>query len=191
MTPHQPQRSRLRGLLEQFAFDSSIVLVNTALAAPSHPWRRFALRRLGGAEVGRDVSIARGVRLSVRRGLRIGDRAIVNAGVLLDARGGLEIGADTNISPGVSVFTADHDPRSPGFAGRRHAVAIGRRAWIASQAIVLPGTTIGDGAVVAAGAVVHGDVAPWTIVGGNPAKLIAERPRDAQQRLSPHRRFFG
>jgi acetyltransferase-like isoleucine patch superfamily enzyme len=188
MTLHDSQRSRLLG---QFAFDVSMVVVNAALAVPSHRWRRFALRRLAGAELGRDVSIARGVRLTVRRELRIGDRSIINAGVLLDARGGLSIGEDTNISPGVNLLTADHDPRSPGFAGRRRGVVVGRRSWIASHATVLPGTTIGDGSVVAAGAVVHGDVAPWTIVGGNPAKPIAERPRDAQQRLSPYHRFFG
>jgi maltose O-acetyltransferase len=191
MTSPLPQRSLLRGRIGQFAFDASIVCVNAALAFPSHPWRRFALRHLGGVEVGRDVSIARGVRLTIRRELRIGDRSIINAGVLLDARGGLTIGADTNISPGVSLFTADHDPRSPGFAGRRRGVAVGHRSWIASHAIVLPGSTIGDGAVVAAGAVVHGDVARWTIVAGNPAKPIGERPRDAQQRLSPYRRFLG
>jgi acetyltransferase-like isoleucine patch superfamily enzyme len=186
-----PQRSRLQPLLGQLAFDASMVAVNAALAVPSHPWRRFALRRLGGAEVGRDVSIARGVRLSVRRRLSIGDRTIVNARVLLDARGGLRIGEDTNISPGVRLYTADHDPRSPEFAGRERAVAVGRRSWIASHAIVLPGTSIGEGAVVAAGAVVHGDVAPWTIVAGNPAQPVAERPRDSQQRLVPYRRFLG
>jgi len=68
---------------------------------------------------------------------------------------------------------------------------VGRRSWIASHAIVLPGTSIGEGAVVAAGAVVHGDVAPWTIVAGNPAQPVAERPRDSQQRLVPYRRFLG
>jgi putative colanic acid biosynthesis acetyltransferase WcaF len=181
----------MRGLLAQFAFDLSMVVVNAALAVPSHSWRRFALRRLAGAQVGRDVSIARGVRLTVRRELRIGDRSIIDAGVLLDARGGLSIGDDTNISPGVSLFTADHDPRSPDFAGRRRGVAVGCRTWIASHAIVLPGTTIGDGSVVAAGAVVHGEVPPWTIVGGNPAKPIGERPRDSQQRLAPSRPYFG
>ncbi|MEA2283043.1 MAG: hypothetical protein QOK21_3650 [Solirubrobacteraceae bacterium] len=168
-----------------------MLVVNAALAVPGHPWRRFALRRLAGADVGRDVSIARGVRLSVRRGLRIGDRAIVNAGVLLDARGGLRIGDDVNISPGVRIYTADHDPRSLDFAGRMRGVTVGPHAWIAAHAIVLPGTSIGEGAVVGAGAVVHGTVAAWTIVAGNPARPIAERPRDSQQRLAPYRRFLG
>jgi acetyltransferase-like isoleucine patch superfamily enzyme len=191
MTPYEPQRSRLHSLLGQFVFDVSIVVINVALAVPSHPWRRFALRRLARVEVGRDASIARGVRLSVRGGLRIGDRAIVGEGVLLDARGTLRIGDDVNISAGVRMYTADHDPRSPHFGGRLRGVTVGPRSWVASHAIVLPGTSIGEGAVVGAGAVVHGTVAPWTIVAGNPARPIAERPRDSQRRLTPHRPFLG
>lgn len=62
------------------------------------------------------------------------------------------------------------------FAWRRaHRVTIGHDAWIGHGAIVLPGRSIGTGAVVAAGAVVTRDVAPYAIVGGNPARLI--RPR--------------
>ena len=190
MPLHHDQPSRLRRLAGQLAFDVSVLCLNAALAMPSHPLRRFVLRRLGGAELGRDVTIARGVRLTVRRGLRIGDRCIIERS-LLDARGGLSIGADTNISPEASVLTADHDPRSPHFAGRRRAVTIGSRSWVASRAIVMPGTTLGDGAVVAAGAVVRGAVPAWTVVGGNPARHISDRPSDAQQRLEPHRRFFG
>ena len=54
-------------------------------------------------------------------------------------------------------------------------ISIGSNAWIAGRAIVMPGRKVGDGAVVAAGAVVVGDVEPWTIVGGNPAKFIKKR----------------
>ena len=47
--------------------------------------------------------------------------------------------------------------------------------WIGARAIILPGVTIGEGAVVAAGAVVTKDVEPWAVVGGNPAKFIKKR----------------
>ena len=190
MRSEHSRPTRLRRLAGQLAFDVSMAGLNAALAIPSHPWRRLVLRRLAGADLGRDVTIARGVRLTVRRALRIGDRCIIERS-LLDARGGLSIGPDTNVSPGVSVLTADHDPRSPDFAGRPREVVIGARCWIASLAIVMPGARLGEGAVVGAGAVVHGDVPPWTIVSGNPARPVGERPRDAQQRLEPHRRFFG
>jgi phosphonate metabolism protein (transferase hexapeptide repeat family) len=62
------------------------------------------------------------------------------------------------------------------FAWRReNAVTIGHDVWIGHGATVLPGVTVGDGAVIGAGAVVSRDVAPYTIVGGVPARLIRER----------------
>ena len=55
------------------------------------------------------------------------------------------------------------------------ASTIGDGVWIGARAIILPGVTIGEGAVVAAGAVVTKDVDPWAVVGGNPAKFIKKR----------------
>ena len=54
-------------------------------------------------------------------------------------------------------------------------ITVGHDAWVASRAIVLPGVSVGDGAVVAAGAVVTKNVEAWTVVGGNPAKVIKKR----------------
>ena len=64
------------------------------------------------------------------------------------------------------------------FADRGGEVIIGDRVWIGYRAIVLPGVTIGEGAVVGAGAVVTRDVSPYTIVAGNPAKVIGERTKE-------------
>jgi phosphonate metabolism protein (transferase hexapeptide repeat family) len=62
------------------------------------------------------------------------------------------------------------------FADRRAAqVTIGNDCWLGHRAIILPGVTVGDGAVIAAGAVVSRDVAPYTVVGGVPARVIRER----------------
>jgi acetyltransferase-like isoleucine patch superfamily enzyme len=65
----------------------------------------------------------------------------------------------------------------------------GRYAWIASHAIILPGVTIGEGAVVAAAAVVTKDVAPYTLVAGNPARFVRERSRDLRYQLGYAKRF--
>ncbi|MRS01689.1 hypothetical protein EG832_00440 [bacterium] len=54
-------------------------------------------------------------------------------------------------------------------------VKIGSDCWLGANSLILPGVTIGDGAVIAAGAVVTKDVQPYSIVGGNPAKIISHR----------------
>jgi maltose O-acetyltransferase len=66
---------------------------------------------------------------------------------------------------------------SPSFEARYEPIAIDDWAWIATNAIVLAGVTIGEAAVIAAGAVVTKDVPPYSIVGGNPAKTIGERKK--------------
>jgi acetyltransferase-like isoleucine patch superfamily enzyme len=76
----------------------------------------------------------------------------------------------------VQIWTAQHDWQSADFAYVSAPVRIGDRAWICSRSIILPGVTIGEGAVVAAGSVVSKDVAPWTLVGGNPARKLRDRP---------------
>lgn len=114
--------------------------------------------------------------LTVGKGTIIGDNA------LLDARSVLTIGANVNLSGNVSIFTLQHDYRSPDFDcfeshPRRMDVIIEDRVWIGSNVIVLPGVTIGEGAVCCAGCVVTKDVAPYDVVGGIPAKKMGERPK--------------
>jgi maltose O-acetyltransferase len=96
----------------------------------------------------------------------------------LDGRGGLSIGAGVNISSYSLLVTGTHDPYARDFGGRLAPIAIGDYVWLATRVTVLPGCSVGTGAVVAAGAVVTGDVAPYTIVGGIPAKRLGDRPRD-------------
>lgn len=171
-------------------FSLFVVLVNLALRLPGHALRACLLRSVAAADVGPASAIQRGVRLTTRGGIRIGAGCNINSQVLLDGRGGLQIGSLVNISPGALLLTAEHDVRSPGFAGRARAVEIGDRCWIATRAIVLPGASLGEGVVVAAGAIVRGRVPPWTIVAGNPARPIGSRPRDAQQTLVRYARFL-
>lgn len=66
---------------------------------------------------------------------------------------------------------------------------VGDYAWLASHSVILPGVTVGEGAVVAAGPVVSRNVPPYTLVGGNPAQVIRERSRDLRYKLGYARRF--
>lgn len=120
----------------------------------------------------------------------MGAGCVIARGTVLDGRGGLHLGDYVAVSPEALLLSAGHEPDSPDFLGDLRTTSIASRAWIASRAIVLPGSRIGEGAIVGAGSVVHGDVPPWTIVAGSPAIAIRQRSPTAQQRLAPYRRWW-
>jgi acetyltransferase-like isoleucine patch superfamily enzyme len=123
------------------------------------------------------------------KGLTIGRDSVINAGCRLDCRGGITIGSKVSISQQVIILTADHDVDARDFAGRSRKVVIEDFVWIGTRAILLPGVTVGKGAIIAAGAVVNKDVQPYTVVGGVPAKLIKDRRRDLEYPIK-YRRLF-
>jgi len=110
--------------------------------------------------------------------LTVGSHSHVNRKCTLDARGGLTIGNHVSISHHVSIISASHDYRSPTFAYSSAPIVIEDYVWIGINATILQGVTIGRGAVVSAGAVVTRTVAPFTVVGGIPAKEITTRPQN-------------
>lgn len=103
--------------------------------------------------------------------MKIGKGVFVNHSLTCMAAGGITIDDGVMIGPNVRIVTDNHDFDNR-MVLRCKPVHIKSRAWIGVGAIILPGVTIGENAVVAAGAVVTKDVAPNTIVGGNPAKFI-------------------
>ena len=171
-------------------YDTRDYLAEVAGGLPSHSVRIVCYRHLLGVAIGRHASIHRGCRLYCPPRVQIGDNTVINRDVLLDGRMGLVIGSNVSISEGVAIFTLEHDPNSPDFANRGAVVRVADRAFIGAHAIILPGVTIGEGAVVAAGAVVRRDVSPYTIVGGAPARPIGERRRDLAYTLD-YRKFLG
>jgi maltose O-acetyltransferase len=109
--------------------------------------------------------------------VKLGNHSIVGDHAFLDGRRGLTIGNNVNIGSEVRIYTLEHDPDSPSFAAKGGPVVIEDWVYIGSRVTVLPEVVIGEGAVVASGAVVTSNVEPWTIVGGIPAKLIRNRPQ--------------
>lgn len=150
---------------------------------PSRHLRRWFYQLLG-AKIGRNSTPCRRVEVLLPRGLRIADNVAIGWFAELDARGGISIDHDTNISSHVKIITGSHDIDDPGFTADFLPVRIGHHCWIGTGAMVLQGVTIGDGAVVAAGAVVTKDVPPYAVVGGVPAKVIRERRRDLDYSVS-------
>jgi maltose O-acetyltransferase len=148
------------------------------------------LRHLLKVSIGQRTSVHRGCRFYRPAGVVIGCHTVINRDVLLDGRMGLVIGDNVSVSEGVAIFSLEHDPNSPDFADRGAGVQIKDRAFVGARAVILPGITVGEGAVVAAGAVVTQDVLPYVIVGGVPARPIAERSRNLTYQLD-YRKFLG
>jgi maltose O-acetyltransferase len=145
---------------------------------PSRFLRGIYLRAWLG-HFGGGTGVQMGCRFLNGRKVFIGERNVINFGCLLDGRKFLiRTGSNVSIGPEAAILTLGHDPRSPFFADRGGDVVIGDRVWIGYRAIVLPGVSLGEGAVVGAGSVVAKDVEPYKIVAGNPAKVIGERPKD-------------
>ena len=88
------------------------------------------------------------------------------------------IGEQSTVSQGAYLCTASHDISDPKNHLVTKPIAIEGQAWIAAEAFVGMGVTIGEGAVVGARAAVFKDVEPWTVVGGNPARVIKRRDID-------------
>lgn len=142
---------------------------------PSQRIRKSVLR-LMGATIGKGSVLYGGFEVRSPRKLKIGANCSIGHRATLDARGGLTIGNKVNFSSEVMIWTAQHNYRSPTFEADFESVTIGDYAWLGPRCIILPGVTVGDGAVVAAGAVVSKDVDPYIVVGGVPATTIAARP---------------
>lgn len=87
----------------------------------------------------------------------------------------IKIGANSTVSQGAYLCTASHDITNPLNPLITAPIVIEDQAWIAANAFVGMGVTIGQGGVVGARAAVFKDVEPWTVVGGNPAKFIKKR----------------
>ncbi|HEX6542018.1 MAG TPA: oligosaccharide flippase family protein [Ktedonobacterales bacterium] len=148
---------------------------------PSHTIRHAWYRRVLGWDIGRNVSILMGpyiqmtgIRTSGRR-VSIGNGTVINQRCLIYTSGGLIIGNNVSISAEVALVTGSHDINDPEFPSDYRPIIIDDYAWIGTRAMILQGVTIGQGAVVMAGAVVTKDVEPFAVVGGVPAKPITER----------------
>jgi len=150
--------------------------LNLVSHIPSQCARKSILRILG-ARIDSSAMLYGGFEVRSPQRLVIGYGSCVGHRATLDARGGLTIGSYVNISTEVMIWTAEHAWNEPDFPGVFQSVKIGDNVWLGPRCIILPGVTLGDGVVVAAGAVVTKDVLPYTLVGGVPARRIADRTR--------------
>ena len=136
---------------------------------------RNGLLRLFGAEVARGVLIYPSVEVWYPWKLKIGRYSCIGAKVNLYNKDFIGIGENVVVSQKSFLCTASHDINSEFHTLITRPIIIGNCSWVAAEAFIGPGVTIGEGAVVGARAAVFKDVEPWTVVGGNPAKVIKKR----------------
>ena len=127
------------------------------------------------------------------RHTELGDHVHFN-GMWASGNGRLVIGDWFHSGDGLRIFTRNHNydkgdaiPYDRTYIAKD--VVIGDFVWIGAQVILLPGTTIGEGAIIQAGSVVHGTIPPYAIAGGNPAKVLAQRDVEHFKRLKAEGKF--
>ena len=103
------------------------------------------------------------------------DHACLASGVDCYNAALIELGVNATVSQRAFLCTASHDITSPCHEQIEIPIVIADRAWVAAEAFIGPGVTVGEGAVVGARAAVFKDVEAWTVVGGNPARFIKKR----------------
>lgn len=180
---------KIRGRLLSYCQDILLYFVTWAGLVPSHIFRKF-IYCLVGVKIGRRSYIHMGCRFFKPRNVKIGQGTIIGDNAFLDGRAPLIIGNHVDIASQVLIYNSEHDIEAEDFAAREEPVYIEDYVFIGPRVIIQPGVRIGKGAIVAAGAVVTDDVAPFTVVGGVPAKFIRQRGlKDPKYRLGRARLF--
>ena len=150
---------------------------------PSHMFRRFVYR-IWGVKIGKGSAIHMFASFYYPRNIVIGEDTIIGEGAVLDGRDKLIFGNHVDVATQVMFYNGQHDIHDQNFKATFAPIVVEDYVFIGPRAIILPGVTIKKGAVVAAGAVVTKDVQEYMVVGGVPAKPIAERKaKDLNYRL--------
>lgn len=161
---------------------------------PSHTIRNFIYQKIFKIKMSKNSIIYFGCEIRGHNNLIIGKGSIIGDKCIVDARsGGIYLGDNVNIGSSVQLWTDSHDLNDPYFRSiphKRGPIKIGDRAWLGPGTIILHSVSIGEGAVIAAGAVVTKDVEPYAIVGGVPAKKIGERTHNLKYKFKGKPNFF-
>lgn len=170
-------------MTEMFKFSSSFksnlswYVVNDVIAKiPSSSLRKKLLKKCG-VKIGTGSHLYSGFHIRNPKGLKMGQKCSIGPKVLLDARKGLVLGNSVVVAYEAIIWTLHHDYNDLYFSPKGSPVFVGDYVWICSRSIILPGVRIGEGAIVASGAVVTKDVPPYAIVAGVPAKVIGFREK--------------
>ena len=140
------------------------------------PWRRLVLGAFG-ARIAATSRVHRSARIWYPANLAMGEHACLGPRVDCYSMAPITLGAYALVSQGAHLCAGTHDIDDPHFQLRAMPIAIGPKAWIAADAFVGPGVSVGEGAVLGARGVTVKDLSPWTVYAGNPAHEIRLRKR--------------
>ena len=157
-----------------YYLDTKLLFLWVVGYIPSHLARSF-FYQLCGIEMGKGSTIHMGARFFKPNNIKIGKGTIIGDHAFLDGRDSLTIGSHVDIASQVMIYNSEHDLDNPTMKAKEDPVTIRDYCFIGPRAIIMPGVTLGKGAVVAGGAVVTKSVPAGVIVGGVPAKEIKKR----------------
>ena len=145
--------------------------INNEFHTPDEIQELFA--KLTNTELNETLNVIPPFNTDFGKNIHIGQRVFINSGCKMQDQGGIYIGNDVLIGHNACLLTLNHEMEPENRADMHpKPIHIEDKVWLGSNVTVLPGVTIGEGAIVAAGAVVTKDVESNTIVGGVPAKII-------------------
>jgi putative colanic acid biosynthesis acetyltransferase WcaF len=143
-----------------------------------YAWRRWLAGRFG-ARLHKTARLRRTVRIECPWNLSMGRNSSLGDGVIAYCLGPVTIGDRVSVSQHAHLCAGSHDWTRPDLPLLRPPITIGADAWIATDAFVGPGVSVGEGAILGARGCAFKDLEPWTINGGNPARKLRDRPRFA------------
>ena len=183
---HCPSSHSTRNKIGRVLWGFVWLLLYRPSPKPFHFWRR-SLLRLFGARIGSGACPHPSAKIWAPWNLEMGDHSCLSHSVDCYCVAPVRIGAHATVSQYSYLCTASHDCEQSDMPLITAPILIGDGAWITADVFVGPGVTIGNGAVVGARSTVIKDVPPWTVVAGNPAKVLRHRelsPRTAHENLS-------
>jgi len=136
---------------------------------------KVLILRLWGAKIGKNVYLRKGTSILIPWKLTIGNHVAIGLNVTLYNLENIIILDQIVISQNAYLCTGSHDYENPNFSLIKKPIKINHYVWIASDAFIGPGVTIGTGSIVGAKSIIYKNTEDWCVYSGNPARIIKER----------------
>lgn len=164
----------LRNRLARCLWNLVAMLLFSHTPRPLHSWRATLLRMFG-ARVGRGVHVYPKVKIWAPWNLVLMDECGIANGAILYSMGQIIVGKQAVVSQGAHLCAGTHDYTKHGFPLVTMPITIGNNAWVAAEAFIHPGVSVGEGTIIGARSVVTQDMPAWFVCAGHPCKPVKER----------------